>query len=108
MNVYRGVDCVSVPSSTGAKRPKKPIGGQPTAAISAWATFYRPRPARFGVVGPKVTPLARLFCVLRKLGACRIENAVENPDIPAHVDKRGHDPGVSFISVGDLAKAFYH
>ena len=37
-----------------------------------------------------------------------LENGVENPDMPAHVDKRGHDPGVSFISVGDLAKAFYH
>ena len=70
----RGVGCVIVPSSTGAKRPKKSIGGQLTAAISAWATFYRPRPARFGVVGPKVTPLARLFCVLRKLGACRIKS----------------------------------
>ena len=50
--VNRGVGCVIVPSSTGAKRPKKPIEGQLTAAISAWATFYRPRPARFGVVGP--------------------------------------------------------
>ena len=37
-----------------------------------------------------------------------LENGVENPDIPAGVDKNGHDPGVSFISVGDLAKAFYH
>eukprot|EP01043_Picozoa_sp_COSAG02_P031600 COSAG02_NODE_2070_length_9937_cov_21.671885_1_plen_155_part_10 len=36
------------------------------------------------------------------------ENGVENPDLPAHVDKRGHDPGISYISVGDLAKAFYH
>ena len=37
-----------------------------------------------------------------------LENGVENPDLPAHVDKRGHDPGISYISVGDLAKAFYH
>ena len=65
----RGSGCVIVPSSTGAKRPKKPIGSQLTAAISAWATFYRPGPARFGVVGPYVTPLARLFRVLEKLGA---------------------------------------
>ena len=35
-----------------------------------------------------------------------LENGVENPDLPAHVDKRGHDPGISYISVGDLAKAF--
>ena len=37
-----------------------------------------------------------------------LENGVDNPDIPSHIDKNGHDPGVSFISVGDLAKAFYH
>ena len=37
-----------------------------------------------------------------------LENGVENPDIPEGVDPKGHDPGVSFISVGDLAKAFYH
>ena len=37
-----------------------------------------------------------------------LENGVDNPDIPEGVDPKGHDPGVSFISVGDLAKAFYH
>ena len=37
-----------------------------------------------------------------------MKNGVENPDIPEGVDPKGHDPGVSFISVGDLAKAFYH
>ena len=33
---------------------------------------------------------------------------MENPDIPEGVDPKGYDPGMSFISVGDLAKAFYH
>ena len=37
-----------------------------------------------------------------------LEHGVENPDIPAGIDPKGHDPGVSYVSVGDLAKAFYH
>ena len=37
-----------------------------------------------------------------------LENGVKNPDLPAGIDPKGHDPGVSYISVGDLAKAFYH
>ena len=35
-------------------------------------------------------------------------NGGSNPAIPAGVDPKGHDPGLSYISVGDLAKAFYH
>jgi hypothetical protein len=37
-----------------------------------------------------------------------LANNVKNPDIPKGVDPEGHDPGVSFISVADLSKAFYH
>ena len=37
-----------------------------------------------------------------------LERGITNPDRPAGIDPKGHDPGVSFISVGDLAKAFYH
>eukprot|EP01043_Picozoa_sp_COSAG02_P022508 COSAG02_NODE_1173_length_14105_cov_15.197701_8_plen_163_part_00 len=57
-----------------AKRPKTPTRSQLGGVVFAWATFYRPRPARFGVLGPNVTPSTSLFWFLGKLGACRIKS----------------------------------
>ncbi len=31
-----------------------------------------------------------------------LEQGVENPDIPAHVDAKGHDPGISLQAFGTL------